>query len=898
LVADVKGGLSLSVVLCGEAGIGKSSLLSYARDNAPGCRVVRAVGIEAEAELAFGGLHQLCAPFRKQFDRLPDPQRLALETAFGLSVGKPPDRFLVGLAVLSLLANVADERPLVCLVDDAQWLDQISTQTLAFVARRLLAERVLLLFAMRPTGGHPLQRLPHLEVEGLPDHDARILLSAVAPGRFDDRVCDRILAEARGNPLALLELPRGLTAAELVVDLDAEGQPLASQIEKGFLRRIRELEARTQRLLLVAAAEPVGDVALLRRAATSLGIDFARSAKEAEGSDLVTLRDVVRFRHPLVRSAAYRSASPRERQEVHRALAGSIDHDHDPDRRAWHLASAASVADEEIASGLEQAAARAKARGGVASAAAFLDRAAQLTPDPAIRGSRAVAAAREKSQAGAYGEALELLDGAQLAPLGQRELAQADLVRGQVLFASRSASAGLPLLLSAAQRLETLDPALARETYRDALYAALTAGQLLGGEGLEPVVAAVLRMPAPERPSRSDLLLEGVARAYADGYADGVPLLHRALLAYRTEGVSAADLGWLPLACRMAHDFWDFESWSVLSAALVDLVREAGALSLLPSALLLRLSNRLYAGDLVTAHALANEAATIGEVTGSSFIAHYGALVVVPWGGDETATRAAIDAIINDPMLTAEGKVLTATEWAAAVLYNGLGRWEEALAAARKGAAYPQEMGLSFWSMVERVEAAARLGRLEEATMTARTVVDLAEAAGTDWARGTAALVTAQVSDEAAAEEYYREALNRLRRAGVDMEIARTHLLYGEWLARVGRTDDAQRMLQLAHGLLARIGATAFVDRARRQLADTGASVTPTSVAGAKAAETLTPQEAEIGRLAAEGLTNVQIGAQLYLSAHTVEWHLRKVFAKLGVRSRREIGASLADGAS
>ncbi|GAA4718197.1 LuxR family transcriptional regulator [Nocardioides conyzicola] len=882
-------------MLRGEAGIGKTALLSYVEDSASGCQVARVVGVEAEAELAFGGLHQLCAPFKDYFGRLPDPQRLALETAFGLSAGSPPDRFLVGLAVLNLLAEVAEVQPLVCLVDDAQWMDHVSAQTLAFVARRLLAERVLLVFATRPSSGGPLEALPHLDVAGLADYDALVLLASVTPGRFDERVRDRILAEARGNPLALLELPRGLTTAELAGDVDdVDDQPLPGQLEKGFLRRLRALGPDAQRLLLVAAAEPVGDVVMLRRAAETLGIDLDAAAAEAEAADLVTLRSMTRFRHPLVRSIAYRAASPEQRREVHQALAGATDPDFDPDRQAWHLASAASVADEHVASGLEQAAERARSRGGVAASAAFLDRAAQLTPDPTRRGIRALAAASAKSQAGAYAEALELLDGALLTPLGDRDRAQADLVRGQVLFASQSASAGLPLLLASAHRLETLDPDLAKATYRDAMYAAFTAGQLPGGEGLEEVAAAVLRMTPAEPPTRSDLLLTGVAMVYTDGYAAGAPLVLEALSAYRTGGVGAADLGWLPLACRMAHNFWDFESWSVLSAATVDLARDLGALALLPSALLLRLANRMYAGDLATARALVDEATNIGDVTGAGFFAHYCALVVAPWSGDETSTRAAIDLIVHDPLLSTEGKVLTATEWAAAVLYNGLERWDDALVAARRGAAYPKEMGLSFWAMVEGVEAAARLGRPEEATEIARALVELAEAAGTDWALGTAALMTAEVSDDEVAEAHYRVAVERLSSTGVDMELARTHLLYGEWLVRTGRAAEARSNLHLAHDLLARMGATAFVERARRALAAAGtpaADHSPQAVV--RTVDSLTPKESQIARLAADGLTNPEIGARLYISAHTVEWHLRKVFAKLGIRSRRDIGAVL-----
>jgi DNA-binding CsgD family transcriptional regulator/tetratricopeptide (TPR) repeat protein len=894
-ITGVAGGRSASLVVHGEPGIGKTALLEYARNRAIGCRTMRVAGVEGEAELAFGGLHQLCAPFFDHFEHLPGPQRAALETAFGLSAGSPPDRFLVGLAVLSLLADVAEEQPLVCLVDDAQWLDQISAQTLAFVARRLLAERVALLFAMRePVGGHPLQDLPRLQVDGLGDHDARTLLALASPGRIDHRVRDRILAEARGNPLALLELPRELTAAQLTAEHGTlDDQPLANQIEKGFLRRLHSLAPETQRLVLVAAAEPVGDVALLRRAAEQLGIDVETAGAEAQAADLITVRTMVRFRHPLVRSAAYRAASLEERQQVHHALAEATDPDHDPDRRAWHLANATGIPDESVAASLERAAARASARGGVAAAAAFLDRAAQVTPDPGRRGSRSLAAAQAKSQVGEFGAALELLDAVRLQPLDQRERALAELIRGRILFSSRSASAGLPLLLGAARQLEPLDLVLATETYRDAIYAALTAGRLPGDSGVEQVATAILAMPRPPDPSRSYLLLEGLSRVAVEGYAAGVPLLQRGLTAYRTGEIAPEEgLGWLPLACRMAHNAWEFDDWSVLSATLVDLAGDAGALAVLPSALLLRLSNRVYAGDLAAADSLAAQAATLGDVTGSSFFAHYGALVVAPWRGKEPETRQVIDLITHDPLLRGEGKVLTATEWGAAVLYNGLGRYDEAFAAAERGSAHPAELGLSTWSMVELVEAAARLGRPRAAAAAVQHIEGMAAASGTDWALGTAAYVSALVNDGAVAEQRYQEAIERFERANVRMLTARAHLVYGEWLRREHRRADGRQRLGLAYDLLTHIGAAGFAERARRELAATGV-VTNRPIPDTRG--TLTSQETQIARCAAEGLTNREIGAQLFISAHTVEWHLRKVFSKLGIRSRRDIRAVLTD---
>ncbi|WP_338023442.1 ATP-binding protein [Amycolatopsis vastitatis] len=895
LLTGVRGGLSAAVLVHGEAGIGKTALLEYLRRNATGCQVGRATGVESEMELAFGGLHQLCAPFLEHADRLPGPQREALGTVFGLTAAPPPDRFLVGLAVLSLLAEAAGDRPLVCLVDDAQWLDQVSAQILVFVARRLLAEQVALVFAMRdPSAGHALTTLPRLEVAALSGYDAGVLLDSATRGPLDERIRGRILAEARGNPLALLELPRTLTAAELAGGFGSpDARPLSGQLEEGFLRRVRSLPAETQRVLLIAAAEPGGDVALVRRAARRLDIAADDAAAPAEAAGLLTLDTWVRFRHPLVRSAAYRAAPTRDRQAVHRALSEATDAQADPDRRAWHLACATAGLDESVAAGLERSADQARARGGVAAAAAFLARAAQLTPDPARRGARSLAAAHAQHQAGAFGEALTLLDAADLNPLDDLARAQSTLLRGQVMFASRSASAGLPVLLDAAKQLEPLDAGLARQTYRDAIYAALTAGRMPGDEAIEKVARATLTMaPAPDA-TRTGLLLEGLARMTVEGYPAGVPLVQEALTALRDAELADDEaLGWLPLACRMAHAAWEFDTWSVLSARLVELARGTRALSVLPSALLLRLSNRVYAGDLTEAAALVAEATTIGEATGSGFFAHYGALVLEPWRGGEAETRRVIDVITHDMLLRGEGKVLTATGWAAAVLHNSLGRYEEAYAAAGRGSAYPQELGLSLGSTVELVEAAVRTGRTADAAAAAARIGGLARASGTDWALGTAAGVAAQVSDGRAADELYREAVERLDRAGVRMEAARFRLLHGEWLRRADRRDDARDQLGLAHELLSGIGAEAFTERARREYEATGATVRKPAV---RAPATLTPQEAQIARLAGEGLTNPEIGARLFISPRTVEWHLSTVFAKLGITSRRQLRTATAN---
>jgi DNA-binding CsgD family transcriptional regulator len=894
LLAEARAGQSGVLVVRGEAGIGKTELLNYLIERAVGCRIVRAAGVQSEMELSYAGLHQLCAPLLSHLDDLPGPQQNALRAAFGMRAGDAPDRFLVGLATLSLLAGAVGDEPLVCLVDDAQWLDRVSAQTLEFVARRLLAESVLLVLAVRESGPREaFTDLRELHVRGLSDRDSRRLLSLTGP--LDRRVRDRIVAETRGNPLALLELPRDLTAVDLAGGLAGlEPRPLSSQIENGFLRRVRSLPAETQQLLLIAAAEPVGDVALLRRAAERLGISVSAAEASAETSGLVSFGASVRFRHPLVRSAAYRAADFEQRQRVHKALADSIDARVDPEPRVWHLASATTGPDEPVAAELERSAGRAQLRGGIATAAAFLQRATELTSDPARRGPRALAAAQAKYQAGAFDVARELVDAAELSHLDEAGSAQAMLLRGQIMSVSKSASAGLPLLLRAAERLQSFDAKLARETYRDAIYAALTAGRLAAGD-VRDVAEAVLSAPPPTRPAtREDLLLQGVARVITEGYAAGAPVLMEAVAAFRTEEVAPEDgLGWLPLVCRMAHTTWDFDAWSELSARLVEMGRGTGALAVLPSSLLLRLSNLAFAGDLRGADSLVAEANAIGEATGSSFFAHYGALVLEPFKGRESSTFQAIEALTQDSLLQDEGKVTTATQWALAVLYNGLGRYEEAYLSAERGCENPQELGLSLQSRVELVEAAVRLGRTTRAAEAVRTIEEMAQVSRTTWALGISAATRALVSDGRAAEDLHGEAIELLDRTQARMDSARARLRHGEWLRSEGRPADARERLSEAHEMLSEAGAEAFAERARRELQAAGAKVRkPASVAPA----VLTPKEFEIARLAKEGFTNPEIGARLFLSPHTVDWHLRKVFAKLGISSRKEISSVRPEG--
>jgi DNA-binding CsgD family transcriptional regulator len=893
LLVAARAGESQVLVLRGDAGFGKTALLEYLSERAEGCRRARAAGVESEMELAFAGLQQLCATMLDRLEQLPGPQRDALGTAFGLRTGEPPDRFLVGLAVLSLLAEVAeDEPPLVCLVEDAQWLDRVSAQTLAFVARRLLAERVVLVFAVRAVNDeHELAGLPEQVVGGLSDGDARALLDSAIAGRLDERVRDRIVAETRGNPLALLELPRGLTPAELAGGFALpDASPLAGQIEQSFLRRLQPLPVETRRLLLIAAAEPLGDVNLLWRAVERLGIG-ADAAAPAQAAGLIEISARVRFRHPLVRSAAYRAAGVRELQEAHRALADVTDPDLDPDRRAWHRAHAAVGPDEEVAAELERSAGRAQARGGLAAAAAFLERAAMLTIEPAHRAQRALVAAQAKHHAGASDAALELLATAKAGPLDELARARVELLGGQIAFAVRRGRDAPPLLLSAAQQLEPLDLRLARETYLDAFAAATFAGRLASGGGMPEVAHAALAAPRSlQPPLAADLLLDGLALRTTEGHAAGAPALRQALNAFCSERLPNEEaIRWFWLACHVAStDLWDDEIWDTLSARQVQLARDAGALTVLPIALATRIALHLVFGEFATAASLVGELATIVEATGS-YLAPYGALFLAAWCGHEAEASELIDASMSDVMARGEGLGLSSIKWASAVLYNGLGRYDDARAAAQQVREYPHDRMFS-WVLPEFIEASVRSGKAEGADEALKRLSESTRASGTDWALGIEARSHALLSDGEAAESHYRKAIERLGRTRIRFELARAHLLYGEWLRRKRRRIDAREQLRLAHEMLRDMGAEAFAERARRELAATGETVRKRSV---ETRDQLTAQEAQIARLAGDGLSNQDIGARLFISPRTVEYHLHKVFAKLCIGSRSQLDGAL-----
>jgi DNA-binding CsgD family transcriptional regulator len=898
LISAARSGQSQVLVLRGEAGVGKTALLEYVVECASGFRVARAAGVESEVELAFAGLHQLCAPMLDRLDQLPAPQREALATAFGQSAGPAPDRFLVGLAVLSLLSATTEDQPLICVVDDAQWLDAVSAQTLAFVARRLLAEPVALVFSVRDNGADELNGLPELTIRGLSDGDARALLDSVIRGRLDERVRDRIVAEARGNPLALLELPRDPATAEGGFGRP-DGRPPAGRVEQSFVRRVQSLPMPTQKLLLAAAAEPVGDKALLIRAARRLGISTDVAA-HAEKAGLLEIGSRVRFRHPLMRSAAYLAADSNDRRAVHRALAEATDPESDPDRRAWHGANAAFGTDDDVAAELERSADRAKARGGVAAAAAFLERAAELTSDPTRRGARALAAAQAKYAATSPNAAYELLAMAQMSPLDELQRAQVARLRAEIAFVESRGSNHIAAtvsdsalgLLAAAKGFENLDDEMARETYLEALGAAMYGGRLCPHGGAV-VVAEPARVapPGPQPPRPNDLLLDGLAIRLTDGHAASLPTLRSALTKIfdAAQGTDGDIMSWFWQGFPIAHEcaageLWDIDMWHEVAATAVRLARDAGALAVLPYALATRAGTYVHAGEFEVARALIDEANSIAAATGFAPL-RYHVLSLAAWRGVEAEVAPLIEAAAERATLRGEGRVIGLVGWAAAILNNGLGRYQEALTAAKRTCEH-EDLGFFGWSLMELIEAGARCGELETAGAALAKLEIQTRAADTDFALGALARSQALLDDEPSAEEHYREAIDRLGRTPMVVHLARAHLVYGEWLRRAHRRVDAREQLGIAHEMFSRMGAEAFAERARRELLATGEKTRKRAVSSGAG---LTPQEAQIAQLAGAGLTNQEIGAQLFISAHTVEWHLRKVFAKLGIKSRRQL---------
>jgi len=892
LLAAVRDGLSGVLVLRGEAGIGKTALLDWAAGQASGMQVARVAGVQSEMGMGFAGLHQLLVPFLGGLGELPGPQRQALGSAFGTMAGPPPDRFLVGLAALTLLTDAAAGQPVLCLVDDAQWLDQVSVEVLGFIARRLYADRVGILFTFRERepAATALAGLPELTVGGLPEEVAGELLATAAADPVDGRVSAQIVSGVAGNPLALVELAGELTPEELSGAVPLSW-PLRSggRLEELYLARVRALPDDTQTLLLVAAADPTGDPALVTEAAGQLGID--PDGDEVAGTGLlVSWEPRVRFRHPLIRSAAYYAARAGARRRAHAALAAVTDPDADPDRRAWHLAEAAAGPDEQVAAELERSASRAQARGGLAAAWACLERAATLSLDPAQRAGRALAAAQVSMQVGAFGKALDLLAAAEAGPLDEFQGALVDLLRGRITFVSNLGSDAPSLLLKAAKRLQPLNLDLARETYLTAWSAASLAGHLAGADDVLEVSRAAGALPPPGDPARPiDLLLGGLARLVTDGPGVAAPALRQAVNVFAAGEVSREEgLRWGWIAATV---LWDEDAGRAIITRQVQLAREAGALEQLPTDLVALAMSDAWRGDFTAAASLIAETDAVAEVTGSR-IAPYTNMFVASLRGSQAELISLIE--VANAKAAAEGQGVAATfaQWTTAIAHNGLGRYAEAFAAARQAREH-SHLYVSIWALPELIEAAVRTGDTQVAADALEQLAERTQAGGTDFGLGLEARSRALLSEGEAAEGFYGEAIARLGRTRLRVDLARAHLLYGEWLRRERRRRDAREQLRTAHDMLEAMGMAAFAERARRELQATGERARPRGPGAAL--EVLTPQEEQIARMVAADLTNREIAARLFISASTVEYHLRKIFRKLGLTSRTQLAPKLHD---
>ena len=879
LLEAVREGGSGAVFVHGEPGVGKTALLERLIAAAPEFQLIRAAGVEGEVDLPYAGLQQLCLPLAGGIGALPEPQRDALLDAFGLSSGEAKNRYVVGLAVLSLMSEAAAARPLLCLVDDAQWLDTQTTQALAFVGRRLGADSTALVIAGREHL-EDLGGLAAMHLRGLGTSHARALLDSVVVGRLDGPIRERFLAETHGNPLVLIELPRTLTPAEAATGaVRSPGDSLSTRIEDSFRRRLDPLPEDSRSLLLLAAAEPVGDPLLLLGAAAQLGLGI-EAADAAEEAGLLEIHERASFPHPLARSAVYKSAAPRERRAAHAALAAATDSEVDPDRKAWHRAHAATAPDEDVASELERTAARAKSRGGLSAAGAFLERAATLTPDAGRRAQRTILAAAVMYEAGGYDTVDNLLRAIDTSQLDELSAARVERLRAGVSISTEGPEKDQLLrFFAAAERLRRVDPSLG--------YAALLEERrffdFADRETLAAVGEALEASSSSASGEPAELVLRGRARLVRHGFPAGTDLLRQAFVALREKPhLKESDLPLLMASLATAVALWDLEGWKLLSGRAVQLARDSGALRRLPEALGHWYGANLWSGDFEVAAAALAEAETVQEATNASRI-QTGAAWLDAWRLPEPQALERIALIERS-----RAEILYSCDCARAVAYNGAGRYEAAFEVAqRSGEEHPS--GSYGHALVELVDAAMHCGQLEPASVALEQFAERTQLGGTDWGLGLEARSRALVSaDPTVAERNYREAIDRLRRAGARPDLGRAHLVYGEWLRRESRRIDAREQLRNAVDLFDDMGIPGFGDRARRELLATG------ETARKRVDETrdeLTSQEALIARLARDGLSNPEIGTRLFISPRTVKYHLRKVFIKLDITTRSELAA-------
>jgi DNA-binding CsgD family transcriptional regulator len=900
LLDSVRAGISRAVVIRGEPGAGKSAFLQDAVDAAPDLQIVRIAAVESEQALAFAGVHQLLHPLLPVADRVPEPQKRALHVAFGQRSGPPADRFLVGLAVLTLLSRAAESRPLLCVVDDAQWLDDESANILGFVARRLLADPVgVLVAAEETTPAEPrLPELPEIGLRGLSVQDAGELLAERIGHPVDGGVTERLVTGTGGNPLALLEAVRDLSCDQLAGRAPLpEPVPIGHRLEESFARRIRELSPESRMLLLLAAADQPGRPGRLWRAAAALGIPES-AAVAAEEAGVAVFWPSVLFCHPLVRSAVYATATTFQRRRAHQTLAAASDGDADIDIRAWHLAAAAAGPDEEAAAEQEAAAERARSRGGYAAAATLLERAALLTAEPERQAERRLSAAQAQFLAGVVGRADELVTEAIPALRNPLSQAQATRLRGRIQYARGEVAEATATLFTAAQRLQGIAP----RTARDALLSALEATVFAGWAATSPLLHLIARVagelpPTGEPPnSPANLLLRGLTVRVTDGYAAAVPDLRRAVQAFCSGGIDRdLALHQVELAAIAAADLLDDAAVDELTGRWIQRAREAGALARLAVGLAFRsVFVDAPQSRLTAARAGEAEAHELGEVTGNSAVvpptgAH--TLAILAWAGREAQARETAGAVAQEaPRRGAVGEMALATS-SMAILELGLGNYEAAVAALLP--AWTDDTPLvGTRALPDLVEAAVRAGKQPLAAQALARLDERARATGTPLALGLLARSGALLAAPDRAREDYEAALRLLRQTGAEPQIARAHLLYGEWLRRQRRRREARDQLRTAHEMFDALHLDAFAERARVELRATGEQAQRRQPGHP---EKLTSQEARIAALVSRGEANRDIATQLFISPSTVEYHLHKVFRKLDVTSRTQLARRVLD---
>jgi len=893
LLASARCGLGGTLVIRGDAGIGKTALIEYAIRSGDDFLLIRLTGVEAEREIAFAALHRLLTPILHQIERLPPPQRDALNSALGLAEGPPADRFLLGLGVLSLAANaVRAVKRMLCVFDDAHWIDRETLDVLAFWGRRLHADGTAVLFAERdePAMSSPLDGFPMLHLDGLNPTAARQLLSSVARPDLDADVADRLIADTRGNPLALLELGKDLTADQLIGAVAGPSPlPMSRQLEQRFVRKVRALPVETQMMLLLCAADSSGEAALLWRAAAIVGLTPA-AADPAEAEQLVVLDTHVTFRHPLIRSAVYGNARPADRRAVHRALAAAIDTKSHADRRAWHLAAATVGRDEQVALTLERCAVTANERGGHSSGVALLSRAAELSPDPQHAARRRVAAAAEALDGGAPLQTQALIAAATPDLRDPVSLAAARRLEGAAWMRLGQPRLAAPILLSAAESMLDSAPTAGRRTLLEALEAALVAG---GGEDTSADVGgsvAALAKRGPTGTTVVDLLLDGFAIQVADGFVAAAPRLRRAVSAMKSDHVDPQELiRWSRFASDATRELWDHDAHDALMVRLARVIRARGALDYLALTLQSQAISELWQGKFAAADSYSAQAADVSSAAGGGMLTTgLLGLSIVAHRGHEIEARAQAANVMQRAAETGVGLAATIARMALVVLDLGLGQYGDALAHAE---VVFEEDPVPFGNEVlpNMIEAAIRAGNVDAANDAMTRLAERAPAAGTAWASGLHARSRALLAGDDG-DAGYLEAIDLLASTRQVVESARTHLLYGEWLRRQKRRGDARDQLRIAYDMFASMGAEAFAKRAQAELLATGERARKRNV---ETANDLTPQETQVAELAAAGATNAEIAAQLFLSQSTVEYHLRKVFRKLALTSRRQLKRAL-----